>query len=86
MLRARVPEAVDDEIAAVLGAESLGVEVAPSGPGMSDVRVYLAPSDGAEHWRHRAASVLAAHGLTPEGASLAIRLKTGGGSSDGKPR
>jgi len=72
VLRARVPEAVDDEIAAVLGAESLGVEVAPSGPGMSDVRVYLAPSEGADAWRHRAVSVLAAHGLTPEGASLAI--------------
>jgi ribosomal protein L11 methyltransferase len=72
VLTARVPEAVDDEIAAVLGEGSLGVEVSPSGPGMSDVRVYLAASDDADGWRDRAASVLAAHGLTQEGAALAM--------------
>lgn len=72
MLTARVPEAVDDEIASVLGEGSLGVEVVPSGPGMSDVRVYLSGSDDADRWRDRAASVLAAHGLTGEGAAMAI--------------
>jgi len=72
VLTARVPEAVDDEIAHVLGAGSLGVEVTPSGPGMSDVRVYFASSDDADRWRDRAASVLVAHGLTPEGACVAV--------------
>jgi len=72
VLTARVPEAVDDEIAAVLGKGSLGVEVAPSGPGMSDVRVYLAPVDDEASWRDRAAAVLGAHGLTPADAALAI--------------
>jgi len=72
VLTARVPEAVDDEIAAVLGEGSLGVEVAPSGPGMSDVRVYLAASDDADRWRDRAASVLAAHGLTGEYAATTV--------------
>ena len=41
VLTARVPDGLDDEIAAVLGSGSLGVEVAPSGAGMSLLRVYL---------------------------------------------
>jgi hypothetical protein len=32
VLNVRVPDALDDEIAAVLGSASLGVEVAASGP------------------------------------------------------
>jgi ribosomal protein L11 methyltransferase len=72
VLTARVPDALDDEIAAVLGAGSLGVEVASSGPGMSELRIYLAPAEGAPAWRERAARVLAAHGLTGDDAGLSI--------------
>jgi ribosomal protein L11 methyltransferase len=72
VLTARVPDALDDEIAAVLGGGSLGVEVAASGPGMSEVRVYLAPSDDAEAWRERAAHVLDAHGLGAATSGLAV--------------
>lgn len=72
MLTARVPDALDDEIAAVLGDGSLGVEVAASGPGMSEVRVYLGPSDDAELWRERAAQVLDAHGLGAVTSGLAV--------------
>ena len=72
MLTARVPDALDDEIAAVLGSGSLGVEVAASGPGMSVLRVYLGSIDEAKGWRERAESVLLAHGLTAPGAELAI--------------
>ena len=72
MLTARVPEGVDDEIAAVLGDGSLGVEVASSGPGMSEVRIYLTEADVVASWRERAMRVLAAHGLTAEEAGLAI--------------
>jgi len=72
VLTARVPEGVDDEIAAVLGDGSLGVEVASSGPGMSEVRIYLTEADVVASWRERAMRVLAAHGLTAEEAGLAI--------------
>lgn len=72
MLTACVPDALDDEIAAVLGSGSLGVEVAASGPGMSELRVYLGPSDDAQAWRDRAGCVLLAHGLAVSEARLAI--------------
>jgi ribosomal protein L11 methyltransferase len=72
VLTARVPDALDDEIAAVLGDGSLGVEVAASGPGMSEVRVYLGPSEDAEVWRERAAHVLDAHGLGAVTSGLAV--------------
>lgn len=78
MLTARVPDALDDEIAAVLGNGSLGVEVAASGPGMSVLRVYLGSIGEAEGWRDRAESVLQAHGLTAPGADLAIAPVTDG--------
>ncbi len=72
MLTARVPDALDDEIAMVLGKGSLGVEVLASGPGMSELRVYLGASDDAEAWRERAARVLDAHGLGSAASGLAI--------------
>jgi ribosomal protein L11 methyltransferase len=72
VLTARVPDALDDEIAAVLGHGSLGVEVVASGPGTSEVRVYLGSSDDAEAWRERAAHVLDAHGLGAAASGLAI--------------
>ena len=72
MLNVRVPDALDDEIAAVLGSGSLGVEVAASGPGMTELRVYLGPEHDAGVWRERAAQVLSAHGLPAEASELAI--------------
>jgi len=72
VLRLRVPCALDDEIAAVLGSGSLGVEVAAAGPGMSEVRVYLATASEADLWRERAGDVLFAHGLSPERAGVAV--------------
>jgi ribosomal protein L11 methyltransferase len=72
VLTARVPDALDDEIATVLGAGSLGVEVAPSGPGMSELRVYLGDADDTQAWREKAGRVLAAHGLTSSEARLAV--------------
>jgi ribosomal protein L11 methyltransferase len=67
VLTAVVPDALDDEIAAVLGSGSLGVEVASSGPGTSRVCVYLASGEDAEVWRERARLVLVAHGLVGDG-------------------
>ena len=72
MLTARVPDALDDEIAAVLGDGSLGVEVAASGPGMSEVRVYLGESADEKVWRERAGLVLSAHGLSAALSRIAI--------------
>ena len=72
VLTARVPDALDDEIAAVLGSGSLGVEVAASGPGTSELRVYLSSSDDPEAWRERAARVLDAHGLGADTSRIAI--------------
>jgi ribosomal protein L11 methyltransferase len=72
VLTARVPDALDDEIAAVLGSGSLGVEVAAVGPGVSELRVYLGPAEDAGAWRRRAADVLSAHDLTAAASRLAI--------------
>lgn len=71
-LSARVPDALDDEIAAVLGKGSLGVEVAPSGPGTSDVRVYLEPSEDLDSWRERAVGVLQAHGIAASDLRVSV--------------
>ena len=73
VLRVSVPDALDDEIAAVLGGGSLGVEIAPQGPGRSELRVYLGPADDAAAWSVRAGAAAAAHGLTP--AEAAIRVE-----------
>lgn len=72
MLTARVPCAFDDEIASVLGEKSLGVEVASSGAGMSELRIYAASIDQAQAWRDRAEGVLLAHGLKLSDARLSI--------------
>ncbi len=72
MLNVRVPDALDDEIAAVLGSGSLGVEVAASGPGMTELRVYVGAAEDTGSWRERAARVLLAHGLPAEASQLAI--------------
>jgi len=72
VLNVRVPVAPADEIAAVLGTGSLGVEVAAAGPGMSEVRVYLGPAEDEAVWRERAARVLAAHGLSAEAKELVL--------------
>jgi ribosomal protein L11 methyltransferase len=72
VLTARVPDALDDEIAAVLGAGSLGVEVAACGPGVCEVRVYFDPADDPSAWRERAGRVLVAHGLRGGAEEIAI--------------
>ena len=72
MLTVRVQDALDDEIAAVLGTDSLGVEVVAAGPGFSELRVYLASIDEAHAWRERALHVLSAHGLSGGDAMLAV--------------
>jgi ribosomal protein L11 methyltransferase len=69
-LTASVPVSLDDEIASVLGAGSLGVEIVPAGAGLSTVRVYLGDADDVDAWRERARRILAAHGLTE--AEIAI--------------
>jgi ribosomal protein L11 methyltransferase len=72
LLSAKVPDAVDDEIAAVLGSGSLGVEIAPAGPGMSELKIYLKTAEDAGGWRLRAAGVLSAHGLPSDPSCLSI--------------
>lgn len=72
VLTAVVPDALEDEIAAVLGSGSLGVAVAPSGPGASRVSIYLAQAEDADAWRERARSVLSAHGLTDAAWRLSV--------------
>ena len=62
----------------VLGDGSLGVEVAAAGPGMSELRVYLGPSENAQVWRERAAEVLNAHGLAAATSRLTIDPVTDG--------
>ena len=72
MLNVRVPDALDDEIAAVLGSGSLGVEVAAFRPGMTELRVYLGQTEDTGVWRERAAQVLSAHGLPADASELSI--------------
>ena len=72
VLRVSVPDALDDEIAAVLGGGSLGVEIAPHGPGRSELRVYLGPGDDVEAWSARAAAAASAHGLAPSEAAIRV--------------
>jgi len=72
VLNVRVPDALDDEIAAVLGSGSLGVEVAAFRPGMTELRVYLGPAEDPGVWRKRAAQVLSAHGLPADASELSI--------------
>ena len=71
-MTASVPSSLDDEIASVLGAGSLGVEIVPAGAGMSDVRVYLGDADDLDAWRARAQRILAAHGISEARARLTI--------------
>ena len=63
VLVAEVPAAIEDEVAAVLGGGSLGVELRPAGPGTSAVRVYLGTGDDPAAWRARAGRILEAHGV-----------------------
>jgi ribosomal protein L11 methyltransferase len=72
VLTAVVPDALEDEIAAVLGGGTLGVEVASSGPGTSQVRVYFALAEDAQARRERARAVLSAHGLEDAASRLAV--------------
>jgi ribosomal protein L11 methyltransferase len=72
VLRVLIPDALDDEIAAVLGGGSLGVEVAAAGPGRTELRVYLGPEQDAVEWRERAAGVIAAHGLPVMASALTV--------------
>jgi len=65
VLVAEVPAAIEDEVAAVLGGGSLGVELVSAGPGMSAVRVYLGTGDDPAAWRARAGRILEAHGVAP---------------------
>ncbi len=67
-----MPDALDDEIAAVLGAGTLGAEIAASGPGRSTIRVYVPPEADAQALGSRAERVLLAHGLSPAEAELSI--------------
>ncbi len=72
MLRVQVPDALDDEIAAVLGGGSLGVEITALRPGLTELRVYLGPEHEPGVWRERAADVLLAHGLQTAASALEI--------------
>ena len=72
LLTVSVPASLDDEIASVLGAGSLGVEIVPAGAGLSTVRVYLGDADDVDAWRERARRILAAHGLTEAEAGLGL--------------
>src|SRR5512139_2423510 len=72
VLTASVPAALEDEVAAVLGGGSLGVEIVPAGPGRSALRVYLGLADDPNAWRERALGVLEAHGVSTAEAGLSI--------------
>jgi ribosomal protein L11 methyltransferase len=67
-----VPSSVEDEVASVLGGGSLGVEIAPAGPGASLLRVYLGRGDDVEAWRRRAARILEAHGVAVTGSGITV--------------
>jgi ribosomal protein L11 methyltransferase len=72
VLTVLVPAALEDDVAAVLGGGSLGVEIASAGAGASALRVYLGPADDADAWKRRAAEVLEAHGLPVEDGALTV--------------
>jgi ribosomal protein L11 methyltransferase len=72
VLRVVIPDALDDEIAAVLGDGSLGVELRAAGPGLTELKIYLGPDQNDADWRLCAARVLAAHALPVDPATLAI--------------
>ena len=72
LLTVSVPASLEDEIASVLGAGSLGIEIAAAGAGASFIRVYLGEADDLEAWRSRTGRILAAHGLTETDAGLTI--------------
>ena len=72
VLTAHVPEAIEDDVAAVLGGGSLGVEIASAGPGTSALRVYLGLADDDDAWRARARRVLEAHGIGEPDMRLSI--------------
>lgn len=78
VLTAHVPEAIEDDVAAVLGGGSLGVEIASAGPGTSALRVYLGLADDDEAWRARACRVLEAHGVGEPETRLSISPVTDG--------
>jgi ribosomal protein L11 methyltransferase len=72
VLTALVPSAIEDDVAAVLGGGSLGVEIASAGPGTSALRIYLGTGDDDQSWRVRAEQVLAAHGVVPAHGEVTI--------------
>ena len=72
VLTAVVPSSVEDEVASVLGGGSLGVEIAPAGPGQSTLRIYLGAGDDADAWHRRATKILEAHGVAVASSELAV--------------
>jgi len=72
VLTALVPSAIEDDVAAVLGGGSLGVEITPAGPGTSALKVYLRAGDDGDDWRGRAEEVLASYGVRSIGGAVTI--------------
>lgn len=67
VLVVEVPAGIEEEVAAVLADSGLGAEVAPAGPGLAEIRVFLEEGADREGWVERARSVLAAHGASARG-------------------
>ncbi len=70
VLVVETPEGLEEEVAAALADSGLGAEIAPSSPGLAEVRVYLEEAADREGWTARARWVLAAHGAPERGIRI----------------
>jgi len=68
-----VPEALQDDLAGILGADSLGVETSPARDGHATLRIFLPLESGSAALVDAAKDALRAQGLAPE--TCALRLE-----------
>jgi ribosomal protein L11 methyltransferase len=71
-LRLEIPAELEDELAAEIGAPSLGVEVVPCGPGRSRLCVYLPAGLDPSERLDAAEELLRGRGLDPAACLLAV--------------
>jgi ribosomal protein L11 methyltransferase len=67
-----VPEAMQDDLAGILGEDSLGVETSPARDGQATLRVFLPLESGSSARVDAAKDALRAHGLAPETCGLRL--------------
>lgn len=67
-----VPENLQDDLAGILGADSLGVELAQARDGSATLRIFLPLEAGSSFLVDAAKDALRAHGLAPETCDLRL--------------